>query len=72
MEIFGPKTTACLWENRMNGGSIYELSMTVRFISHMNYVITSDPQKYIRNKFKSRSSSSSHATSTGNKMATHM
>jgi len=64
MEIFGPKTMERLGENRMNGGSIYELSMTVRFFSHMNYVIASDPQKYIRNKFQSRSSSSSHATST--------
>ena len=72
MEIFGPKRTACLWENRRNGGSIYELSMTVWFISHVNYVITSELQKYIRNKFKSRSSSSSHATSTWNKMVTHM
>ena len=35
-------------ENRMNGGSIYELSRTVQFISRMNYIITSDLQNYVR------------------------
>ena len=37
-----------------------------------NRVITSDLQKYIRNKLKSRSSQSSYATSMWNKMLTHV
>ena len=42
--------------------------LSILTINDGNRVITSDPQKYIRNKFKSRSSQSSHATSMWNKM----
>jgi hypothetical protein len=49
-------------------GKENEWWLNIWTINDCNYVITSDTQEYIRNKFKSRSSQSSHATSTWNKM----
>jgi len=44
-------------------GKQNEWWLSILTINDGNHVITSDLQKYIRNKFKSRSSQSSHATS---------
>jgi len=49
-------------------GKGYELWLSILTVNDGNHVITSDLQKYIKNKFKSRSSQSSHAATVWNKM----